>query len=264
MVYDYGPPVEHYGIKGQKWGIRRTPEQLGHTKSTRSRKSSSATLKTTKKSKSKKSSVGIIKKLKEKRQARKDARIAEEKRKAQETIDAKKERIVKSRSAKQLYENADLFTTQELQTAYNRLNLERNIANLAASEKSAGRRYVDGYINTARKVGDVLQSTNKAMTQGKAFVKFFSGNASAAKKNNDGNPNKQNNSGGIPNINMGSSKKKSRNSSPADDLRKEARSVVDDLMKDMSRDFSDLPKALPGIIESGQDWYDQQGRRRRW
>lgn len=22
--------IEHYGVKGMKWGVRRTPEQLGH------------------------------------------------------------------------------------------------------------------------------------------------------------------------------------------------------------------------------------------
>ena len=25
--------IVHFGVKGQKWGVRRTPEQLGHTKS---------------------------------------------------------------------------------------------------------------------------------------------------------------------------------------------------------------------------------------
>lgn len=30
--------LEHYGIKGMKWGVRRTPEQLGHTKSSRKSK----------------------------------------------------------------------------------------------------------------------------------------------------------------------------------------------------------------------------------
>lgn len=24
----------HYGVKGMKWGVRRTPEQLGHLKDT--------------------------------------------------------------------------------------------------------------------------------------------------------------------------------------------------------------------------------------
>lgn len=32
--------LEHYGIKGMKWGIRRTPEQLGHKPSSKKKKSS--------------------------------------------------------------------------------------------------------------------------------------------------------------------------------------------------------------------------------
>lgn len=30
VPYCQGGILEHYGIKGMKWGIRRTPEQLGH------------------------------------------------------------------------------------------------------------------------------------------------------------------------------------------------------------------------------------------
>lgn len=30
VPYYQGDVLEHYGIKGMKWGIRRTPEQLGH------------------------------------------------------------------------------------------------------------------------------------------------------------------------------------------------------------------------------------------
>lgn len=36
MEYD---ELYHYGIKGMKWGIRRTPEQLGHSKKTSKKKS---------------------------------------------------------------------------------------------------------------------------------------------------------------------------------------------------------------------------------
>lgn len=36
-IYNKPFPQEylaHYGVKGMKWGIRRTPEQLGHLKNT--------------------------------------------------------------------------------------------------------------------------------------------------------------------------------------------------------------------------------------
>lgn len=31
--------IYHYGVKGMKWGVRRTPEQLGHTKKSIAKKS---------------------------------------------------------------------------------------------------------------------------------------------------------------------------------------------------------------------------------
>lgn len=46
----------HYGVKGMKWGVRRTPEQLGHKKSETSKKKSLSSLFGKKKSESKKSS----------------------------------------------------------------------------------------------------------------------------------------------------------------------------------------------------------------
>jgi hypothetical protein len=34
----YSDEIRHHGIKGQKWGVRRTPEQLGHPRSNKRRK----------------------------------------------------------------------------------------------------------------------------------------------------------------------------------------------------------------------------------
>ena len=36
---EYGGELFHHGIKGMKWGVRRTPEELGHKPSTNSKNS---------------------------------------------------------------------------------------------------------------------------------------------------------------------------------------------------------------------------------
>ncbi len=33
LYYDNSPVLKHYGVKGMKWGVRRTPEQLRYNKS---------------------------------------------------------------------------------------------------------------------------------------------------------------------------------------------------------------------------------------
>lgn len=67
---------------------------------------------------------------------------------------AKKEKILASRSAKDLYENADLFTTEELNKAYQRLDLEKKIKNLAPEEKSKGRQFIDKTIEIGNKASE--------------------------------------------------------------------------------------------------------------
>lgn len=73
------------------------------------------------------------------------------------TVEQQKSEVLKSRSAKALYKNADLFTNDELRRAYERLNLERNIKNIADQEVSAGQK-------TVRSVGKTLASSAAAAT----------------------------------------------------------------------------------------------------
>ena len=140
----------HYGILGMKWGVRRTQSQLGHTP-TKKRGVSSKVKKQIKKRVSNKYSVG---------NKRNDNTIETEAQK-KARIEAKKKEVLKSRSAKELYKNADLFTTQELQSAYNRLQLERNIQNLAPKEVSKGQQFVNKAIKTGRTINEVMDTGSK-------------------------------------------------------------------------------------------------------
>ena len=229
MVYrntQYPDYLMHYGVKGMKWGIRRTAAQLGHVVSSGAKRVKSVVQTTSQKRKAKK-------------QAKQDAKDEETRKIAEANVNARKEAILKSRSAKQLYENADLFTTQELQSAYNRLVLERNIASLTPQEKSKGQKLVDAYINNGEKVAKVLGTTNKMITNAKRFKDLVGGTDTANKSKKSGGDKKEDNSS------SNNSKKKKRGETT---IGSEARNVAQEAARDFARDFSDL----------GKEWFNEQ------
>lgn len=116
----------HFGIKGMKWGIRRTPIQLGHTTKNKNQRKN------------------------DRQELNKKARI-----------EKKKREVLKSRSAKELYKYANLFNTRELQEAYNRLQLERNIQNLFPKEVKKGQNFTQKIIKSGRTVSDLLDTGTK-------------------------------------------------------------------------------------------------------
>lgn len=191
MYTDY---ILHHGIKGQKWGIRRTPEQLGHkTKKKRSGvKAKLQSLKPGSSTKKKQSASSVEKVSSEKTLAKKSNKDLNAKER-----EAKKQQVLESRSAKQLYDNADLFTTQELQNAYNRLNLERSIKNLTPKQVSKGQQYLDKYVKTANNVSAFLKSTNAVIGQASAMYNMLnklSGGSSKKKGASSESSNKPSNS----------------------------------------------------------------------
>lgn len=130
----------HWGVKGMRWGVRRYQRKDGSL-----------------------TAAGKKRQAKELEKQRKEA----------ETVEQKKERILKSRSAKDLYENAHLFDDKELNTAYNRLNLERNIKNLAPEEVSRGKSFIDGTIRTLETTKKLMDAGTSAYISAQRVAKLF-------------------------------------------------------------------------------------------
>lgn len=152
----------HYGVLGMHWGVRRTPEQLGHrTKSSGSARSAKARVRVNKK--------------KAKAASEEKPMTAEEKAK-------KKDNILRSRNAKELYANKDLFDDQELRTAYQRLMLEKQIKDLTPKQKSRGESYVDAVIKWGGKANQLTSTGLQFYKNIQEIEKLMSGSKKTQKK----------------------------------------------------------------------------------
>lgn len=114
----------HYGILGMKWGVRRTPEQLGH---------------------------------KPKRENRATDYIQRKK-------NAKDPNLPHyNKSARQVYRDMDQMTDQELQQAINRLNMQRNVANMNPDIVKQGQDALKRYVAIIGSITAAAVVTNKIM-----------------------------------------------------------------------------------------------------
>lgn len=150
----------HHGILGQKWGVRRFQNSDGSlTSAGRKRRGQNGDAQPSGK--------------KEKKDKRRSKSSTENN---TESVDRKKQRILKSRSAKELYDNADLFDTKELQEAYNRLALERNIKSLSPKEVSRGESFVNNTIKWTNKASDLINAGTKVYNSVNTVSKLFGDN----------------------------------------------------------------------------------------
>lgn len=119
--------LEHYGVKGQRWGVRRTPEQLGHK--------GESTIKR------------IMSKLKKSAAKKKKQKVKKE----QESDEEIKKKVLKSVDAKYIYKHRALLDDKELQGRIDRINKEATLKKLAQPE--------DQLYKTAKKGDNWLKTT---------------------------------------------------------------------------------------------------------
>lgn len=77
-----------------------------------------------------------------------------------ESTEQKRERLLKSTNAQELYKNRNLLTTQEINDRLNRINTEQRLADLAAKDVKSGYDRVDKFLKLGRKVNEVYEFTN--------------------------------------------------------------------------------------------------------
>ena len=204
---DTGEYLEHHGVKGQRWGVRKK------------RKTSAGNRFSGSKTNSVSSASAAIQSLRNKRNAQKIARFKAKEAKAKEqlkvttaknkakaaeanlkaakknkattvnseelqkmTVDEQKQAILKQRSGKALYKNADLFTTDELAAAARRLQLEKTLREIDPKQKSKGEQYLD----KAKKLNDTMNTVTNTIESGaklyQTINKYLGTEASDEKK----------------------------------------------------------------------------------
>lgn len=105
--------LQHYGILGMKWGVRRTPEELGHLTNKRRKRSS----------------------VKERRLAKK----------AEKNRVPTHDEILKSKDPKFIYKYRDELSDQELNRIINRMNREQELKKKAWPD-SSGKKWIRGLL----------------------------------------------------------------------------------------------------------------------
>ena len=145
MELIYESYIAHHGVRGQQWGIRRYQDKNGNWTPAGLRRRRVNT------DASYDEPVLAGNLIKRKSSSNSKSRTEQEDSET-EMLEEKKQRVLNSRSATKLYEHANLFTTEELQNAKTRLELERDIARLSPQKERKGREWMNNVAETTRSV----------------------------------------------------------------------------------------------------------------
>ena len=130
----------HHGVKGMKWGVRRTPAQLGHD-------------------------TGKIDLQKTKKKVDAAGTIVNETRNINNTASKKAQK----KAQKQKLSEAKIMSDQELKDRVNRLNMEQQYVRMSTEQMDAGRSNVNSVLNN---VGTVVNVASSALAIAVAIQKL--------------------------------------------------------------------------------------------
>lgn len=139
-MWNYNNELYHHGIKGMKWGVRRTAAQLGHP-------------------------TGKIDLQKTKKRVEAAGTIVTESQNINKKVSSKKQRKMQ----KQQVQTAKAMTDKELRERVNRLNMERQYARLSTEQMNAGKVNVDKVL---AEVGTAVAVTNSVLAIALAIQKL--------------------------------------------------------------------------------------------
>lgn len=161
--------LEQHGIKGMKWGVRRTPEQLGHKTGKKKWRIKVKSLSEMKEESYQKKKAKLDAKDKELRRKEELKRQQDEIKRREEALKPKDDSNEKSRTKTTIPKNRNVndLSDEELRQILSRHNMEEQYKKITAGQKTRGQRVADALIKNSMDIGGQLlkEYTKKAFSE---------------------------------------------------------------------------------------------------